>query len=99
MSQTNRVRRNQYVIGLLAVSAVCLAVANIQLAPTALAETSVSNDQYALSTGRTTRGDEALYVLDRQKNMIAIFTWDPGRRTMAVRDVRSLDLMVQPPAR
>lgn len=93
------VRRKNYLIGLLGLSAAALIVANVQLGSTARADQAVSGDEYQLVTGRTNRGDEALYILNRTKNLVAIFTWDENRRTVIVRDVRALDAVLNGPTR
>lgn len=93
MSTTTNSRKT-YLIATLTLSAIALVFANVQLTPTARADQAVSSDAYQLVTGRTNSGDEALYILSRQKNLVAIFTWDEGRRSIAVRDVRSLDTIL-----
>ena len=87
-------RRTSYLIGLLSISAAALLIANLKLAPNANADQVITGDDYQLVTGRTTTGDEALYVLNKTKNLVAIFTWDESRRMVAVRDVRSLDTIM-----
>jgi hypothetical protein len=86
--------RKLFLIGVLSISAVVLGLGHLQLSQTATANVEVAADDYQLVTGRTQRGDDGLYVFNRRNNLVIFFTWDPAKRTVIPRDVRSLDGML-----
>lgn len=86
--------RKTYLIGALSLSAAVLTLANLQLDSTAHANVSEVEGDYQLVTGLTQRGDDGLYILDKRKNLVAMFSWDPNKRAIVPRDVRSVDAIM-----
>lgn len=83
--------RKSFLITVLATSALAMIVGHVELSQTARADVEVSDDDYQLVTSITYSGDDGLFILNKQKNMVAFFTWDSSRRAIVPRDVRSLD--------
>lgn len=84
--------RKSFFIGVLTLSAAILCVGHFQLTtPVALANETVIDADYQLVTARINKGDDGIYVLHKRKNLVALFTWDPVKKTVAPRDVKSLD--------
>lgn len=80
-----------YSIGILTVTAVVLFVAQfLPVQPAAAQGTAVRERDYSLVTAAAVQGGQAVYVADNRRGMIAVFTWDAGRRMLEVRDVRPL---------
>jgi hypothetical protein len=77
-----------YAIGILSLTAVVLLVAQFLPVQPAVAGTAVRERDYSLVTTKSTAGGEALYVCDSRTGVVAVFTWDPGRRGVIVRDAR-----------
>ena len=77
-----------YAIGILFLTAIVLLVAQFLPVQSALADTAVRERDYSAITTKSTAGGEALYVADNRTGVIAVFTWDPGRRGVVVRDAR-----------
>ena len=77
-----------YAIGILFLTAVVLLVANFIPVQPAVAGTAIRERDYSLVTTKSTAGGDALYVADNRTGVIAVFTWDPGRRGLVVRDAR-----------
>lgn len=86
--------RKSFLIGVLTLSAAILTVGHLQLSSVARASESVQDDDYQLITARTQTGNDGLYVLDKRNNLVVLFTWDPSKRSIAPRDVKSLDSML-----
>jgi hypothetical protein len=80
-----------FAIGILSLTAVVLAVANLFLTPEpAHAIFAVRDRDYTLVTARTTSGADALWVLDSRSGQIAVLTYDPQTRTVKPRKVRAV---------
>ncbi len=73
---------------LLSVTAVVLGLANLAVWNDARAATSIKDRDYQLVTARTQDGGEGLYITDNRTGLMAIFTFDPGTRTLVPRAVR-----------
>ena len=86
--------RKSFLIGVLTLTAAILTVGHIQVSSTANANVTVVENDYQLITGKTNKGDDGLYVLHRRKNLVALFTWDPSKKSIAPRDVKSLDTIM-----
>jgi hypothetical protein len=79
-----------YTIGILCVTAAVLLVAQFVPVQPALAGTAVRERDYSVVTTKSTAGGDAVYIADSRTNMIAVFTWDAGRRMVVVRDARPI---------
>ena len=77
-----------YAIGILFLTAIVLLVAQFLPVQSALADTAVRERDYSAITTKSTAGGESLYVADNRTGVIAVFTWDAGRRGVMVRDAR-----------
>jgi hypothetical protein len=82
--------KKTFTIGVLAVTALILLVANLMLPQPAAAEVAVKDRDYTAVTGRTTKGGDALFLTDNRTGMMAVFVYDPNRRALTPLDVRSL---------
>jgi hypothetical protein len=81
-----------YGIGILSLTAVALLIANLFAPRPAVAIESVSNDQAQAVTCRSSRGGDALYLLDQSSGKLAVFTVDTrsGLQLMTVVDVETV---------
>jgi hypothetical protein len=73
--------KKTYTIGILAVVAALLLVANLMPSaePAANASFAIKDRNYQLVTARATRGGELLYVVDNLSGQVAVFVWDNNR--------------------
>jgi len=79
--------RKLLAICLLTISAVGLMIANF-VTPTARADTAVNSHDYQLVTAHLQGGGDALYMVDNRTGLMAIFTYDPGSRSIQPRTLR-----------
>lgn len=90
--------RKNFLIAVLSLSAGILTLGHLQLNSVAQAAgaggVSEVEGDYQVVTGLTQRGDDGLYILDRRKNLVAMFSWDPNKRAIVPRDVRSVDAIM-----
>jgi hypothetical protein len=86
--------RKSFLIGVLTISAAILTLGHLQLTSTARASESVIDDDYQLVTARTNQGNDGLYVLSKRENLVVLFTWDPAKKSIVPKDVKSLDAML-----
>ena len=77
-----------YAIGILFLTAVVLFVAQFMPVQPAVAAEAVRERDYSVVTTRSTAGGDSLYVADNRTGVVAVFTWDPGRRGVQIRDAR-----------
>ena len=82
--------KKSFTIGVLSVTALILLVANLMLPQPAVAEVAVKDRDYTAVTGRTTKGGDALFLTDNRSGMMAVFVYDPNRRTLQALDARSV---------
>lgn len=87
--------RKSFLIGVLTLSAAILTLGHLQVTPTARAGETIIDDDFQLVTAKVRKGDDGIYVLHKRKNLIALFTWDPGKKGVVVSDVRSMDDLMQ----
>lgn len=88
--------RKSFLIGVLTLSAAILTVGHLQLTPVARAGETIIDDDYQLVTAKVRKGDDGIYVLHKRKNLVALFTWDAGKKGVIVSDVRSVDELMHP---
>ncbi len=86
--------RKSFLIGILTLSAAILTLGHLQLTSTARVSDSVIDDDYQLVTARTSQGNDGLYVLDKRNNLVVLFTWDPAKKSITPKDVKSLDTLL-----
>jgi hypothetical protein len=79
--------RKLLAICILTISAVGLMIANF-VTPTARADTAVNSHDYQLVTAHLQGGGDALYMVDNRTGLMAIFTYDPGSRSIQPRTLR-----------
>jgi hypothetical protein len=82
--------RKTYGIGILFITATVLFVAQFLPLPVASAEEAIRDRDYSVVTAPVPSGNDALYIADSRTGMVAVFTWDNGRRMVAVRDVKRI---------
>lgn len=73
--------KKTYTIGILAVVAGLLLIANLmpKAEPAANAAFSIKDRNYQLVTTRATKGGELLYVVDNLSGQVAVFVWENNR--------------------
>jgi hypothetical protein len=83
--------KKTFSIGLLAIAALILTVANLVPPPTvALAGETIKDRDYQVVTARVQQGGEGLYILDNKSGQVAVFTWDVAARGIRLRAVRNV---------
>lgn len=76
--------KKTFTIGILSLTALVLLVAN-QLTPSRVhADFAVKDRSYQAVTAKQQTGDEALYLLDSQSGLMAVFSYDPGRKALVL---------------
>jgi len=83
--------RKTFAIGILAVTAVLLFIAQFMPVRTAMADDSVSDRNYSIVTGHGSQGGESLYIFNRGTGVMAVFTWDANDRRVKLRARRSIE--------
>ena len=80
-------KKQNITIGVLAMLALTLIVANLFVPQPAQAEV-VKDRDYQIVTARVTSGGDGLYIHDVKTGQIAIFTYDAASRGLKARQVR-----------
>ena len=79
--------KKTFTIGILSLTGVMLFVANLLVPSRAQADFAVKDRNYQAVTARQQAGDEALYVLDNQSGLMAVFSYDPSRKALVARQI------------
>jgi hypothetical protein len=79
--------KKTYTVGILSLTAVILFVANLLVPSRVQADFAVKDRNYQAVTAHQQAGDDALYVLDNQTGLMAVFSYDPGRKALVVRAI------------
>jgi len=82
--------KKTYSIGILSITGLILAIANILPMPTAHADEAFKERDFTLVTSRIAQGGEALYICDNRTSQMAVFTWEAGKRQIMLRDLRQV---------
>ena len=69
-------------VGLLAGLVLNVAGSHRALAGTAYAQAAPGSPKYLMVTGRFRASEQALYVVDLEKRMLAVFTFDQGKNCL-----------------
>ena len=85
--------KKTFVIGVLSLSAVILLVANILAPHHAMAVDTIVNNDYSLSTCKAIQGGDNLYITDNHTGQMAVFAFNPNRRTLEPVDVKIVQSM------
>jgi hypothetical protein len=80
--------RRNFIIGILAVSALILAIADFMPLPRAGAQVAVKERDFSAATAATQAGGDALYILDNRSGQMAVFTFDPASQSLKPQKVR-----------
>jgi hypothetical protein len=79
--------KKTYTVGILSLTAVILFVANLLVPSRVQADFAIKDRSYQAVTARQQAGDEALYILDNQSGLMAVFSYDPSRKSLVVRAI------------
>lgn len=79
--------KKTYTVGILSLTAVILFVANLLVPSRVQADFAIKDRSYQAVTARQQAGDEALYILDNQSGLMAVFSYDPGRKALVARAI------------
>jgi hypothetical protein len=77
-------------ISVLSLTAVALFVANLLMPSRATANFVVKDRDYQAVTATLTANDEGLYVLDNRSGLMALFSYDPNRKSLVIRDMKPI---------
>ncbi len=80
--------KKTFAIGVMCVTALLLAIANLMPLPAAHADTAIKDRDWTVVTSRLTQGGDGLYVVDNRTGLMAVFAWDPAKRIIQARDVK-----------
>jgi hypothetical protein len=83
-------QNQKFLIPLLSVTALALFIANLLMPPRAAANFVVKDRDYQAVTATIAANDEALYILDNRSGQMAIFSYDPTRKSLVPRDVKPI---------
>ena len=83
--------RKSFAIGVLAVIAMVLFIAQFMPVRPAMANDTVGDRDYQMTTARSVKGGDALYVFQRRSGLVAVFSWDAVDRRVKLRSVRSVN--------
>jgi hypothetical protein len=79
--------KTTYTIGVLAIIAALLILANVIVQPPqAQAAEVASMRDWSMITARFQQGGEILYVVDNRSGLMAVFQWDNVRKGMVLKD-------------
>jgi hypothetical protein len=82
--------KKTFTIGILSLTALMLLVANLLMPPRASANFVVKDRDYQAVTAAIAPNDEGLYVLDTRSGTMALFAYDPGAKSLVLRDVQPI---------
>ena len=77
-------------IGLLSLTAFALFVANLLMPSRVAANFVVKDRDYQAVTAAITSNDEGLYVMDNRSGLMALFAYDPGRKSLIIKDMKPI---------
>lgn len=81
--------KRTFTIGILSLTAVILFVANLLVPPQhAEASFAVKDRDYTAVTGHQQADNDVLYIVDNRTGQMAAFNYDPGRRSLMLRQVK-----------
>ena len=83
--------RKSFAFGVLAVIAMVLFIAQFLPVRQAMANDTVGDRDYQMTTARSVKGGEALYVFHHRSGMVGVFSWDAVDRRVKLRAVRSVN--------
>lgn len=92
--------RKNITIGSLITAAILLTLAHLSFERNAMAETVVSND-FQFVTAHSSKGGDALFIMNNRTGMVALFRPDTGRNgiQLTLKDIRVMsELMAGAPA-
>lgn len=78
--------KKTFAIGILAVTSLLLLVANVLVPPPAMGQVAVKDRDYQAVTARMSRGGDALYITDNRTGRIAVFAYNPQRKSIELID-------------
>jgi hypothetical protein len=81
---------------ILSLSAVVLMMLNYFVPQRAEALMTIKDRDISLVTARTQNGGDALYVLDNRSGRVAVFSYDPARRSLVPRMVGDMSAAFAP---
>jgi hypothetical protein len=83
-------KRTNFGIGILTLTAALLVAAHWFVPTPAAAQVQVKERDYQIVTARITSGGDGLYIHDVRTGQIAVFTYDPASRGVRARTVRMM---------
>jgi len=90
MTRPNMNNRKNLSVGVLSITAVILFIAQFIPIQPALALESIKDRDYTLVTANSNQGGDSIYVTENRTGQMAVFSWDPGRRALALRGTGAL---------
>ena len=78
--------KQNYLMGLLSLTALLLFIANLLMPPRAMANFAVKDRDYQAVTAMLAANDEGVYILDNRSGEMALFSYDPMSKALALRD-------------
>jgi len=83
--------KNTFTITLLSLTATALFVANLLMPPRASANfVEKDRDYTAVTANLIAAGDEGLYIMDNRSGQMALFSYDPSRKSLVLRDIKPI---------
>jgi hypothetical protein len=82
--------KNTFTISLLSLTAIALFVANLLMPPRAAANFAIKDRDYQAVTAALQANDEGVYILDSRSGQMALFSYDPTRKSLVLRDMKPI---------
>jgi hypothetical protein len=82
--------RKNITLALLSFSAAFLLAANLLVPSRATAQVSVKERDFQVVTAKIPTGGDGLYIMDTQKGVVGVFTYDPSSRSIVPRSIRPI---------
>ena len=82
--------KNTFTVSLLSLTAIALFIANLLIPPRASANFAVKDRDYQAVTAQVMPMDDGLYILDNRSGQMALFSYDPTRKSLVIRDMKPI---------
>jgi hypothetical protein len=83
-------KKNTFTISLLSLTAIALFIANLLMPPRAAANFAIKDRDYQAVTAQLQANDEGVYILDSRSGQMALFSYDPTRKSLILRDMKPI---------
>lgn len=78
----DKMTKQAFTVGVLSLSALFLLIANLMTPQSVTGQVTIKERDYQAVTAPTVKGGDALYLTDNRTGLMAVFVFDPGKRSL-----------------